>query len=69
MSSPLPCQGGADGHDACHVYPYHHEGRRGETCRSKREIDAHMRDVEWILEHKRCPELVARAEGWEVPCE
>ena len=52
----LPCQGGVDGHDSCPL---------PKPCRSKREVDAHMRDVEWILEHERCPELVARAEGWK----
>ena len=60
MSSPLPCQGGLDGQDSCHL---------PNPCRSKREVDAHMRTVEWILERGRCPELVARDEGWVVPCE
>jgi len=60
MPSPLPCQGGLDGQDSCHL---------PNPCRSKREVDAGMRTVEWILEHERCPELVARDEGWVVPCE
>ena len=54
----LPCM---SEHDACHL---------PKPCRSKREVDAGMRTVEWVLEHERCPELVARDEGWEeVPCE
>jgi hypothetical protein len=60
MSSPLPC---FQNPPTCHLYDYLHK------CRSHREIKAGMRDVEWILEHERCPELTARAEGWEVPCE
>lgn len=58
MSSPLPC---FQDTPTCHLHDYLNK------CRSHREILAKMRDAEWILERKRCPELAARAEGWEVP--
>jgi hypothetical protein len=58
--NPLPC---LQDPPTCHLYDYR------AKCRSHREVAAGMRTVEWILEHKRCPELAARAEGWEVPCE
>lgn len=61
MSSPLPCFAKPP---TCLIYDYLHK------CRAHRELAAGMRTVEWILERGRCPELAARAEGWErVACE
>jgi hypothetical protein len=60
MSSPLPC---FQSPPTCHFFDYLHK------CATHRELQEGGSTEEWVVEKNKCPELNARAEGWEVPCE